>query len=74
MARASSLRYGMEPGAATSPATSKTKWSSIAGQIEAGLEKGQQPRTPDELRGFPKEEVFEEYAQLERAFEVLQEQ
>ena len=48
--------------------------SGIDPDVEAGLEKGQQPRTPDELRGLPKEEIFEEDAQLERAFEVLQEE
>jgi len=45
--------------------------SGIEPDIKAGLEKGQQPRTPDELRGLPEEEVFEEDAQLERAFGVL---
>ena len=50
------------------------KGSGIEPDVEAGLEKGQQPRTPDELRGLPEEEIFEEDAQLERAFEALQEE
>ena len=40
--------------------------------IKASLEESQRPRTPDEVRGLSKEELFAEDAQLECAFEVLQ--
>ncbi len=46
--------------------------SGIRPDVEAGLEQGQKPRIPDEVRGLSTEKLFEEDAQLERAFEVLQ--
>ena len=46
--------------------------SGIEPDVEAGLDQGQKPRTPDELRGLSEEKIFGEDAQLERAFEVLQ--
>ena len=48
--------------------------SGIAPDVEAELEESQEPRIPDEVRGLSKEEVFAEDAQLERAFEVVQEE
>jgi carboxyl-terminal processing protease len=47
--------------------------SGIAPDVEAKLEKGQQPRTPDDTQGLSKDEIFAEDAQLKSAFEVLQE-
>lgn len=46
--------------------------SGIDPDIEVSLEEGQEPHTPEETSDLSKEEVFEEDAQLERAFEVLQ--
>lgn len=48
--------------------------SGIEPDVEAKLEKGQEPRDPDEVRGLSDEEIFAEDAQLKRAFEVLQEE
>ena len=45
--------------------------SGIEPDVEAELEEGQEPRTPDETKGLSREEIFAEDAQLERAFEVL---
>ncbi len=45
----------------------------IEPDIEATLEEDQEPRTPDESKDLSREEIFAEDAQLERAFEVLQE-
>ncbi len=47
--------------------------SGIEPDVEVSLKEDQEPRTPEETRDLSKEEVFEEDAQLERAFEVLQE-
>ncbi len=47
--------------------------SGIEPDVEVSLKEGQEPRTPEETRDLSKEEAFEEDAQLERAFEVLQE-
>jgi carboxyl-terminal processing protease len=47
--------------------------SGIEPDVEAELEEGQEPRTPDETEGLAREEIFAEDAQLERAFEVLTE-
>ena len=44
----------------------------IVPDVEVGLEEGQKPRTPDEVRGLSGEEIFEADAQLERVFEILQ--
>ncbi len=41
---------------------------------EVGLEEDQEPRTPEEARDLTREEIFAEDDQLERAFEVLQEE
>ena len=46
--------------------------SGIEPDIEVSLKEGQEPHSPEETEDLSKEEVFEEDAQLERAFEVLQ--
>lgn len=43
----------------------------IEPDVEIELEEEGEPNTPDETEGLTKEEIFEEDAQLERAFEVL---
>jgi carboxyl-terminal processing protease len=48
--------------------------SGIEPEIEVELEEGQEPNTPNETEGLAREEIFEEDAQLERAFEILQEE
>ena len=48
--------------------------SGIQPDVKAGLERGQKPRTLDEVRGLSREEMFAKDAQIERAFEVLQKQ
>jgi carboxyl-terminal processing protease len=48
--------------------------SGIEPDVEAVLEQGQKPRTPDEVRGLSEEKILAEDAQLERAFEVLKEE
>jgi carboxyl-terminal processing protease len=48
--------------------------SGIEPDVEAKLEEGQEPHTPDETKDLSREEIFAEDAQLERAFEVLQEE
>ena len=45
--------------------------SGIEPDIKAGLDRGQKPRGPDEVRGLPKEALFAKDAQIERAVEVL---
>jgi carboxyl-terminal processing protease len=45
--------------------------SGIEPDVELELEEGQEPKTPNETEGLAKEEIFEEDAQLERAFEIL---
>ena len=44
----------------------------IEPDVKAGLEEGQKPRSPDQLRGLSRKEIFAQDAQLERAFEALQ--
>lgn len=44
----------------------------ITPDVEAKLEEGQEPRTPDETEGLSREEIFSEDAQLESAFEAVQ--
>jgi carboxyl-terminal processing protease len=44
----------------------------IVPDVEAGMEEGQKPRTPDEIRGLSGEEILAEDPQLGRALEVLQ--
>ncbi len=56
------------------PSGDSIRGSGIEPDIEVELEEEQEPRTPDETEGLTQEEIFEEDAQLERAFEVLQEQ
>ncbi len=46
--------------------------SGIEPDIKGGLEEGQKPRPPDQLRGLSRKETFAHDAQLKRAFEVLQ--
>jgi carboxyl-terminal processing protease len=48
--------------------------SGIEPDIEVELGDGQEPRTPDETKDLSREEIFEEDAQLERAFEVLEQE
>jgi carboxyl-terminal processing protease len=48
--------------------------SGIAPDVEAKLEEGQEPQTTDEIEDLSKDEIFSKDAQLERAFEVLQEE
>jgi carboxyl-terminal processing protease len=48
--------------------------SGIEPDIEVKLEEDKEPRTPDETEGLTQEEIFKEDAQLERAFETLQEE
>jgi carboxyl-terminal processing protease len=43
----------------------------IEPDIEVELEEDQEPNTPNETEGLTREEIFEEDAQLERAFEIL---
>ncbi|MCA1738821.1 MAG: S41 family peptidase, partial [Actinobacteria bacterium] len=56
------------------PSGDSIRGSGIEPDIEAKLEEDQEPRTPDETEGLTQEEIFKEDAQLERAFEVLQEE
>jgi carboxyl-terminal processing protease len=55
------------------PSGDSIRGSGIELDIEVELEEEQEPRTPDETEGLTQEEIFEEDAQLERAFKVLQE-
>jgi carboxyl-terminal processing protease len=48
--------------------------SGIEPDVEIELEEDQEPQTPKKAEGLTREEIFEEDAQLERAFEVLQEE
>ena len=48
--------------------------SGIAPNIESELVEGHEPRSPDEVRGLSREEIFAEDLQLDRAFKVLQEE
>lgn len=47
--------------------------SGIEPDVEVTLKEGQEPHTPEESTDLSKEEVFDQDAQLERAFAVLQE-
>jgi carboxyl-terminal processing protease len=46
----------------------------IEPDVEVELEEDQEPNTPNETEGLTREEIFEEDAQLERAFEILQQE
>ena len=46
--------------------------SGIEPDVEATLEEGQEPKNPNEIEGLTREEVFDEDAQLEQAFEILE--
>jgi carboxyl-terminal processing protease len=46
----------------------------IEPDIEVELEEDQEPNTPNETEGLTREEIFEEDAQLERAFEILRQE
>jgi carboxyl-terminal processing protease len=46
----------------------------IEPDVEVELEEDQEPNSPEETEGLTQEEIFEEDAQLERAFEVLEEE
>ena len=54
------------------PSRNPIQGAGIEPDVKAGLGEGQKPRTPDQLRGLSKKEIFAQDAQLERAFEVLQ--
>jgi carboxyl-terminal processing protease len=56
------------------PSGDSIRGSGIEPDIEVKLEEDQEPRTPDETEGLTQEEIFKEDAQLERAFETLQEE
>ena len=46
----------------------------IEPDVEVELEEDQEPNTPTETEGLTREEIFEEDAQLERAFEILRQE
>jgi carboxyl-terminal processing protease len=46
----------------------------IEPDVEVELEEDQEPNTPNETEGLTREEIFEEDAQLERAFEILRQE
>ena len=46
----------------------------IEPDVEVELEEGQEPNTPNETEGLTREEIFEEDAQLERAFGILRQE
>lgn len=46
----------------------------IEPDVEVELEEDQEPNTPNETEGLTREEIFEEDTQLERAFEILQQE
>lgn len=46
----------------------------IEPDVEIELEEDQEPNTPNETEGLTREEIFEEDAQLERAFEILRQE
>jgi len=46
----------------------------IEPDIEVDLKEDQEPNTPNETEGLTREEIFEEDAQLERAFEILRQE
>jgi carboxyl-terminal processing protease len=48
--------------------------SGIEPDVEVELEEGQEPNTPNETEGLTREEIFEEDAQLERAFGILRQE
>jgi carboxyl-terminal processing protease len=48
--------------------------SGIEPDVKIELAEDQDPRTPNETKGLTREEIFEEDAQFERAFELLQEE
>jgi len=56
------------------PNRDSIRGSGIEPDVEIELEEDQEPRTPNETKGLTREEILEEDAQLERAFELLQEE
>jgi carboxyl-terminal processing protease len=56
------------------PNRDSIRGSGIEPDIEVELGDGQEPRPPDETKDLSREEIFEEDAQLERAFEVLEQE
>jgi carboxyl-terminal processing protease len=56
------------------PNRDSIRGSGIEPDVEIELEEDQEPLTPNETEDFTREEIFEEDAQLERAFEILQEE
>ena len=56
------------------PTGDSIRGSGIEPDVEVELEEDQEPRAPSETGGLTREEIFEEDAQLERAFEVLREE
>ena len=72
--------YRLEDGSAIllgvaewlTPSGDSIRGSGISPDVEAKLEEDQKPLTPDAAKVLSKEEIFAQDAQLERAFEVLQ--
>jgi carboxyl-terminal processing protease len=72
--------YRLEDGSAIllgvaewlTPNGDSIRGSGISPDVEATLEKDQKPHTPDEGKSLSEEEIFAQDAQLERAFDVLQ--
>ncbi|MBV9454467.1 MAG: S41 family peptidase [Rubrobacter sp.] len=73
--------YPLEDGSAIllgvaewlTPNGDSIRGSGITPDVDAQLDKDQKPRAPDEVKSLSKEEIFDQDAQLKRAFEVLQE-
>ena len=56
------------------PSGDSIRGSGIEPDVEVELEEDQEPNTPNETEGLTREEIFEEDAQLERAFEILRQE
>jgi carboxyl-terminal processing protease len=56
------------------PNRDSIRGTGIEPDVEVELEEDHEPRTPDETKDLTREEIFEEDAQLERAFELLQQE
>jgi carboxyl-terminal processing protease len=56
------------------PNRDSIRGAGIEPDVEVELEEDQEPNTPNETEGLTREEIFEEDAQLERAFEILRQE
>ena len=56
------------------PNRDSIRGAGIEPDVEVELEEDQEPNTPNETEGLSREEIFEEDAQLERAFEILRQE